>query len=139
MLARKSISDCVINGYHIPAKSLLFVNIWSMGRDPKNWESPMEYRPERFLEKENVGIDVKGQSFELLPFGTGRRGCPGMLLAIQELIIITGTMVQCFDWKLTDGSGQVDMTERPGLTAPRAHDLFCRVVPRIDPVTISGP
>lgn len=138
LLTRKSVSDCVINGYKIPAKTLLFVNIWSMGRNPKYWGSPMVFRPERFLEKENASIDVKGQHFELLPFGTGRRGCPGMLLGIQEVIIIIGTMIQCFDWKLPDGYGPVDMTERPGLTAPRANDLVCRVVPRIDPVTVSG-
>ncbi|KAK4492032.1 hypothetical protein RD792_002822 [Penstemon davidsonii] len=139
MLTRKSVSDIVINGYKIPAKTLLFVNIWSMGRNPKYWENPMEFRPERFLEKENGSIDVKGQHFELLPFGTGRRGCPGMLLAMQELVSVIGTMVQCFDWKLADGSGSVDMTERPGLTAPRAHDLMCRVVPRVDRAIVSGP
>ncbi|KAL3653129.1 hypothetical protein CASFOL_002810 [Castilleja foliolosa] len=138
MLSRKSTSDCVINGYMVPAKSLLFVNIWSMGRNPKYWESPMDFRPERFLEKEISSIDIKGQHFELLPFGTGRRGCPGMLLAIQELILIIGTMVQCFDWKMPVGSGPVDMTERPGLTAPRAYDLVCNVVPRIDPATVSS-
>lgn len=138
MLSRKSVSDCVVDGYKIPGKSLLFVNLWSMGRNPKYWESPMVFRPERFLEKENCSIDIKGQNFELLPFGTGRRGCPGMLLAIQEVISIIGTMVQCFDWKLPDGSGPVDMTERPGLTAPRAYDLVCCVVPRIDPVVVSG-
>ncbi|GFP82363.1 licodione synthase [Phtheirospermum japonicum] len=138
MLSRKSVSDCVIDGYKIPAKSLLFVNIWSMGRNPTYWESPMDFRPERFLEKEISSIDIKGQHFELLPFGTGRRGCPGMLLAIQELILIIGTMVQCFDWKMPVGSGPVDMTERPGLTAPRAYDLVCNVVPRVDPGTVSS-
>nr|BAA84072.1 cytochrome P450 [Torenia hybrid cultivar] len=139
MLSRKSTSDCTVNGYKIQAKSLLFVNIWSIGRNPNYWESPMEFRPERFLEKGRESIDVKGQHFELLPFGTGRRGCPGMLLAIQEVVSIIGTMVQCFDWKLADGSGNnVDMTERSGLTAPRAFDLVCRLYPRVDPATISG-
>nr|AEG73887.1 flavone synthase [Picrorhiza kurrooa] len=90
MLVRKSVSDCVVDGYKIPAKTLLFVNIWSMGRNPKYWATPMEFRPERFLEKGNGSIDVKGRNFELLPFGTGRRGCPGMLLGMQEF-------VQC-DW-----------------------------------------
>ncbi|KAG6415455.1 hypothetical protein SASPL_122866 [Salvia splendens] len=137
MLARKSISDCVIDGYTVPANSLLFVNLWSMGRNPKIWDSPAEFRPERFLEKANTAIDIKGQHFELLPFGTGRRGCPGMLLGIQEVVIIIGSMIQCFEWKLPDGLGSVDMTERPGLTAPRAEDLICRVVPRIDPSVVS--
>lgn len=132
MISRKSVSDCAINGYMIRAQSLLFVNIWSIGRNPKYWERPMEFRPERFLDPGFGSIDVKGQSFELMPFGTGRRGCPGMLLAMQELVSILGAMVQCFHLELPDGSQNVDMTERPGLTAPRVYDLVCRVVPRVD-------
>nr|WLK78564.1 flavone synthase [Salvia plebeia] len=138
MLMRKSISDCVVDGYTIPANTLLFVNLWSMGRDPKIWDCPAAFRPERFLEKANAAIDIKGQHFELLPFGTGRRGCPGMLLGIQEVVIIIGSMIQCFDWELPDGTGAVDMVERPGLTAPRADDLICRVVPRVDPSVVPG-
>ncbi|KAL6504945.1 hypothetical protein OROHE_023327 [Orobanche hederae] len=136
MLSRKSASDCVIGGYKIPANSLLFVNIWSMGRNPEYWENPMDLRPERFFEKEVCSLDVKGQHFELLPFGTGRRGCPGMLLAIQELVTVIGTMVQCFDWKLLDDSMPLDMTELPGLSAPRAYNLVCNVVPRVGLATI---
>ncbi|XP_073291744.1 cytochrome P450 93B2-like [Primulina huaijiensis] len=137
MISRKSVSDCVINGYMIRAQTLLFVNIWSIGRDPKYWERPMEFRPERFLDSGCGSIDVKGQNFELMPFGTGRRGCPGMLLAIQELVSILGAMVQCFDLELPDGSQNVDMTERAGLTAPRAYDLLCRVVPRVDVAAVA--
>ncbi|XP_073022611.1 cytochrome P450 93B2-like [Primulina eburnea] len=125
-ISRKSVSDRAINGYMIRAQTLLFVNIWSIGRDPKYWERPMDFRPERFLDPGCGSIDVKGQNFELMPFGTGRRGCPGMLLAIQELVSILGAMVQFFDLELPDGSQNVDMTERAGLTAPRAYDLFCR-------------
>ncbi|EPS59511.1 hypothetical protein M569_15290 [Genlisea aurea] len=127
MLTRKSTADCAIGGYRIPAKTLLFVNIWSIGRNPKYWENPTEFNPERFLRS---GIDVKGQDFELLPFGTGRRGCPGMILAMNELVSIIGTMVQCFHW--SSGDVAVDMTERPGLTAPRANNLFCRAAPRMN-------
>lgn len=139
MISRKSVSDCMINGYNIPAKTLVFINNWSMGRNANYWKCPMMFEPERFLEKENISIDVRGQHFGLLPFGSGRRGCPGMLLAMQELILIIGTTIQCFDWGLPDGSGPVDMTERPGLAAPRAHDLICCVAPRVDPIIISGP
>ncbi|CAA3031596.1 licodione synthase-like [Olea europaea var. sylvestris] len=139
MLARKSTTDCEIKGYTIPAGTLLFVNIWSIGRNRKYWDNPLEFRPERFLEPSKDSnedtIDVKGQHFELLPFGTGRRGCPGMLLALQEVHTVLAAMVQCFDWKLppSDGDhlGGVDMSERPGLTAPRAHDLVCLLVPRV--------
>ncbi|KAL5778500.1 hypothetical protein ACOSQ2_009237 [Xanthoceras sorbifolium] len=140
MLARKSIKDCKIDSYTIPEGTLLFVNIWSMGRDPKVWENPLEFKPERFLESENHEkgrnvsgfIDVKGLHYQLLPFGTGRRGCPGISLAMQELPTTLAAMIQCFDWKV-DGDHGVDMNERPGLTAPRANDLLCVPVARFTP------
>ncbi|XP_065868847.1 cytochrome P450 93B2-like [Euphorbia lathyris] len=120
MIARKSTGDCEINGYRIPENCLLFINTWSIGRDPKNWENPLKFEPERFLES---CWDVKGQHFELLPFGSGRRSCPGISLAMKELPTTLAAMIQCFDFKI---NGDVlDMTERPGLTAPRIHDLVC--------------
>ncbi|MCD7455171.1 hypothetical protein HAX54_027247 [Datura stramonium] len=139
LLIRESIEDCNVEGYQIPSGSLLFVNIWSIGRNPKYWENPMEFRPERFLEPRSEGgpIDAKGHCFELLPFGTGRRGCPGMPLAMRELPVVLSTMIQCFEWKAMDSDGhiilnEVDMTERPGLTTPRIHDMTCLLVPQID-------
>ncbi|THF96327.1 hypothetical protein TEA_015360 [Camellia sinensis var. sinensis] len=134
MIIRKSVQDCMVYGYNIPANSVLFVNIWSIARNPEYWESPLDFKPERFLRPENGGpvglIDVKGQHFQLLPFGTGRRGCPGSSLAMQELPAVLGGMIQCFEWKAVNqsgvkmnGDGVVDMTEQPGMTAPRAHDL----------------
>ncbi|KAJ0026104.1 hypothetical protein Pint_06942 [Pistacia integerrima] len=147
MLARKSIEDCQIGKYTIPEGSLLFVNLWSIGRDPKVWNNPMKFNPERFLKpKESDGpginIDVKGFNYQLLPFGTGRRGCPGINLAMQELPTTLAAMIQCFNWKVVNpegvemkGNDLVDMSERPGLTAPRAHDLVCVPVARCSPMS----
>ncbi|KAL7173509.1 hypothetical protein ACSBR2_032881 [Camellia fascicularis] len=143
LITRKSIEDCMIQGYNIPANSMLFVNVWSLARNPKYWDSPLDFLPERFLRPEKGGpvgpIDVKGQHFQLLPFGTGRRGCPGTSLAMQELPAMLAAMIQCFEWKVVNQSGDVmngdgalDMTEQPGMTAPRAHDLVCMPIPRID-------
>ncbi|KAM4083175.1 hypothetical protein ACB094_08G036600 [Castanea mollissima] len=138
MVSRKSIKECNINGYLIPKDTLLFVNIWSIGREPKYWENPMDFMPERFLQS-NEGdelIDIKGQDFQLLPFGTGRRGCPGISLAMQELPTILAAMIQCFNWRVVNPSGVemnvVDMDERPGLTAPRATDLVCVPMARLN-------
>ncbi|KAF2288787.1 hypothetical protein GH714_013323 [Hevea brasiliensis] len=146
MVARKSIQDCKINGYTIPANTLLFVNMWSIGRDPKYWKNPLLFQPERFL-KSNIeddltsSIDIRGQHFQFLPFGTGRRSCPGISLAMQSLPTTLAAMIQCFDWKVVNPPGVelnigdhdhvLDMTERPGLTAPRIHDLVCIPVPRL--------
>lgn len=143
MIARKSIQESKINGYTIPKNTLLFVNIWSIGRDSRYWKNPLEFEPERFLKSEGdmvqstASTDIKGQHYELLPFGTGRRSCPGIALALLELPVTLAAMIQCFDWKVADtdavkvkGNALVDMTERPGLTAPRFHDLVCSPEPR---------
>ncbi|XP_031255498.1 licodione synthase-like [Pistacia vera] len=147
MLPRKSIADCQIGNYTIPEGSLLFDNIWSIGRDPKVWSNPMKFNPERFLKPNEsdgpaINIDVKGFNYQLLPFGTGRRGCPGINLAMQELPTTLEAMIQCFNWKVVNpegvemkGNDLVDMSERPGLTAPRAHDLVCVPVARCSPVS----
>ncbi|KAK3229280.1 hypothetical protein Dsin_001161 [Dipteronia sinensis] len=141
MLARKSIQDCEIDNYTIPEGTLLFVNIWCMGRDPKVWEDPLEFKPERFFQsgEKNVSsgvnnIDVKGLHYQLLPFGSGRRGCPGISLAMRELPATLAAMIHCFNWKVDgDHHGVVDINERPGLTAPRANDLLCVPVARFTP------
>ncbi|KAK6246564.1 hypothetical protein SCA6_009654 [Theobroma cacao] len=113
----------------------------AIGRDPKVWADPLEFQPERFLISDEVDnnsgpIDVRGLHYQLLPFGTGRRGCPGASLAMQELPTTLAAMIQCFDWKpaATSKTGDgVDMSERPGLTAPRAKDLECFPVARFTP------
>jgi len=138
MINRICVAECKIENYVIPKNTLLFVNVWSMGRDPKHWEKPLEFRPERFLKVGEGGdsngvMDVTGQSFELLPFGCGRRMCPGVSLVMQEVPALLGAIIQSFDFEVMDSKGQVlkgddrviDMNERPGLTAPRAQDLVC--------------
>ncbi|RDX95837.1 Licodione synthase, partial [Mucuna pruriens] len=140
MVTRRCVADCNIENYVIPENTLLFVNIWSIGRNPDYWENPLEFRPERFLKVgaeeggDSTGlIDVRGQHFQLLPFGSGRRMCPGVSLAMQEVPALLGAIIQCFDFQVSDSNGKVlkgdsvviDVSERPGLTAPRAHDLIC--------------
>ncbi|KAL2328706.1 hypothetical protein Fmac_022133 [Flemingia macrophylla] len=141
MIMRKGIEDCVVNGNKIPKGSLVCVNIWAMGRNPNIWGSPLEFKPERFLEGEGSSIDIKGHNFELLPFGTGRRGCPGMPLAMKELPTIIGALIQCFEWKMFGSRGEIldhsgtsliSMDERPGLTTPRANDLIGIPVARLN-------
>ncbi|XP_054789693.1 cytochrome P450 93B16-like [Prosopis cineraria] len=140
MINRQGTQDCVVSGYLIPKGTFLFVNVWAMGRDPKIWQSPLEFAPERFLEGKQSGLDVKGHHYELLPFGSGRRGCPGQPLAMRELPVVIGALIQCFTWKPLDSDGKIiadgktiNMDERPGLTAPRANDLLCIPVARFNP------
>ncbi|KAK4404921.1 cytochrome [Sesamum angolense] len=137
LIPRESTEDCTISGYHIPAKTRVFVSIWAVGRDPNYWEDPLEFRPERFLQEDGSAkgqLDVRGQNFHFLPFGSGRRGCPGTSLALLLVQTTLAAMVQCFEWKVEGGNGTVDMEEGPGLTLPKAHHLVCSPVVRLNPV-----
>lgn len=139
LITRESSEKCTIWGYEIPAKTPLFVNVWAIGRDPNHWENPLEFKPERFIisdEDHGSGksqLDVRGQHFHLIPFGSGRRGCPGTSLALQVVQTNLAAMIQCFEWKVSGGNQRVNMEEKPGITLSRAHPLICVPVPRLNP------
>ncbi|KAG6533784.1 cytochrome P450 93A3-like [Zingiber officinale] len=136
MIARQSDRDAKIKGYDVPANTTVFVNVWAIGRDPTQWSEPLEFRPERFITEDGGHtVDVRGQHFELIPFGSGRRACPGMSLALQLVQSTLGAMIQCFDWE-AEGGGTVDMAEGLGLTLPRAKPLVCTLVPRWKPLPL---
>ncbi|GMN54830.1 hypothetical protein TIFTF001_023948 [Ficus carica] len=139
-IARESSEDCTINGYHVPANTRLFLNTWAINRDPRHWENPHEFLPERFLGEDGnlkSDLDVRGQHFQLLPFGSGRRGCPGVNLALLVVPTTVAALVHCFDWKVgEDGNGVVDMEEGFGLSLPKAKPLICFPAVRLNPFPI---
>ncbi|PIA38273.1 hypothetical protein AQUCO_02800151v1 [Aquilegia coerulea] len=109
-------------GYTIPKDTQVFVNVWAIGRDPAFWEDPLSFKPERFL---NSSVDFKGQHFQFLPFGAGRRMCAGMMLAERMLHVILGSLIHSFEWSLQDGitPEKLDMRERFGITLRKADPL----------------
>ncbi|GMJ10083.1 TRANSPARENT TESTA 7, CYTOCHROME P450 75B1 [Hibiscus trionum] len=124
LVPHQSTQDITVNGYFIPKKSRILVNAWSIGRDHKVWsDNAEEFFPERF---EDSNIDLRGHDFQLIPFGTGRRGCPGMQLGLTTTRLIIAQLVHCFAWELPDGISpeELDMTEKFGLTLPRANNLL---------------
>ncbi|XP_038882124.1 cytochrome P450 71AU50-like [Benincasa hispida] len=138
LIPHESMEDCTVNGFHIPKKSRLIVNAWAIGRDPSTWNDPHKFFPERFIGSQ---IDVKGKDFELIPFGAGRRGCPGMQLGLSMVRLFLAQFVHCFDWELSNGmlASELDMTEEFGLTCPRAQDLMLIPTFRLhDSITIIG-
>ncbi|XP_038893467.1 cytochrome P450 71B9-like isoform X2 [Benincasa hispida] len=126
LLPRESMSHFQLNGYDIHPKTHIHVNVWAIGRDPESWTNPLEFFPERFMES---NIDYKGQNFELIPFGAGRRICPGMNMAIITMELVLANMILCFNWKLPNGMKEedVDMDEGIGLSASKKLPL--RLVP----------
>ncbi|KAM7260613.1 hypothetical protein ACFE04_011286 [Oxalis oulophora] len=123
LVPRESTQDVTINGYHIPAKTQVFVNAFAVGRDSLSWDQPEEFLPERFM-YENP-IDLKGHDFELIPFGSGRRGCPGIYFAMATNEIVLANLLCMFDWTLPGETNpeSLDMTESTGLTIHRKFPL----------------
>lgn len=134
LIPRESHEDCKVDGFDIPAKTRLFINVWAIGRDPKHWPSSEKFMPERFLSEEvengDVGVDIRGQHFHLIPFGSGRRGCPALKAALLVVHSALAALIQCFEWKVAGGGYMVDMNEKPGLTLQRATPLMCLLVDR---------
>ena len=123
-MPRESLEDITINGYYIKKKSRILINAWAIGRDPKVWSDNVEmFYPERFL---NSNIDMRGQNFQLIPFGSGRRGCPGIQLGITTFSLVLAQLVHCFNWELPFGMSpdDIDMTENFGLSLPRSKHLL---------------
>ncbi|KAK9088040.1 hypothetical protein Syun_030434 [Stephania yunnanensis] len=116
LLPRRALQTCKVMGYTIPKDCQILVNAWAIGRDSKTWEDALAFLPERFLESQ---VDYRGNgNFELVPFGGGRRICPGVPLASQLIPLIVGSMIWNFDWRLPHGMSlhELSRDEKFGLT-----------------------
>ncbi|EEF52327.1 cytochrome P450, putative [Ricinus communis] len=121
LVPHKSSDDCKIGGFDIPQGTVLSVNAWALHRDPKIWEDPNSFRPERFE-------GIKYETCLLVPFGLGRRSCPGAGLANRVVGLALAALIQCFDWeRITEE--EIDMLEGPGLTMPKVQPLeaMCKI------------
>lgn len=128
LIPRSAREDVKFMGYDIAAGTMVITNAFAIGRDPASWDEPDEFRPERFL---NSCIDFRGHDFQLLPFGAGRRGCPGLSFAMATNEFVLATLLHNFDWKLPDGTKgeDVDMNECTGLTIHRKVPLLAVATP----------
>ncbi|KAL9994363.1 putative isoflavone 2'-hydroxylase [Helianthus debilis subsp. tardiflorus] len=124
LVFHESSKDCKVGGYHIPSGTMLLMNLWAMQNDPKNWENPKKFKPERFL-----GLEGSRDGYKLMPFGSGRRRCPAENLAMRMIGLALGTLIQCFEWE-RPSEERIDMTEGKGLTMPKAKPLVANCQPR---------
>lgn len=123
LVPRETTEPCTVDGYDIPAGTRVFVNALAIGRDPASWSDPEEFRPERFLNRE---VDFEGSSFDFIPFGIGRRSCPGAGFAVAVVELALANLLYCFDWELPGGAGAeeaLDMEAAIGITAHKKKPL----------------
>ncbi|KAM5559623.1 cytochrome P450 76A1 [Rosa sericea] len=129
LVPHMAMDSCEMLGHHIPKDTQILVNVWAIGRDPKTWEDPLIFKPERFLEPNMV--DYKGHHFEFIPFGSGRRMCPAVPLVSRVLPLALGSLLHSFDWVLPDGlkPENMDMAERMGITLRKSVPLEVIPIP----------
>ncbi|KAI3693574.1 hypothetical protein L1987_76521 [Smallanthus sonchifolius] len=127
LVPHKTETEVKIGEYIVPKNTQLMVNAWAMARDPICWEDPTMFNPERFLG--NDQLDFKGQHFEFIPFGSGRRMCPGIPLAHRVVSLMVASFVYHFDWKLPHAREEMDMNDIFGLTLLRATPLIATPIP----------
>ncbi|XP_073134292.1 cytochrome P450 71AU50-like [Henckelia pumila] len=125
---------CIIGGYTIPKGSRVFLNMWSIHRDPLVWESPSEFKPDRFLNDPGK-FDYNGNNFQYLPFGSGRRVCPGILLAERMAMYFLATLFHLFDWKLPEGE-KIDLSEKFGIVTSKRMPLIAIPSPRLHDLNV---
>ncbi|KAM3235251.1 cytochrome 71AU50 [Capsicum annuum] len=123
LLLHEAMEDCMVDDFYIKKGSQVIVNAYTVHRDPNYWPEAEKFSPERFLQS---NIDVRGRDFQLLPFGSGRRSCPGMQLALIIVRLVVAQLVHCFDWKLPNDMQpkDLDMTEHFGIVIGRANHLM---------------
>ncbi|CAN1151402.1 Desmethyl-deoxy-podophyllotoxin synthase [Linum perenne] len=124
LIPRECRETIVIDGYLIPAKTRVHINAWAIGRDPRHWTDPDEFIPERFIDS---SVDYKGHDFQLIPFGAGRRVCPGMQYGLAVVELLLANLLYHFDWKLSDDEMKprdLDMDEEFGAGVTRKNNLF---------------
>ncbi|CAL4925041.1 unnamed protein product [Urochloa decumbens] len=137
LLLHETAEDCVLGGgrYSVPRGSRVMVNVWALGRDPAAWEDATAFRPSRFAPGGHAaGLDVKGgKGFQYLPYGSGRRACPGMALGQYALELAVAQLAHGFDWALPEGveASELDMDDVFGLAAPRATRFRAVATPRL--------
>ncbi|KAJ4954982.1 hypothetical protein NE237_011765 [Protea cynaroides] len=128
-LPHEAMEDCLVGRYHVPKGTKLLANIWKLQRDPRVWLDVDEFNPERFITT-HANVDVRGQQFEFIPFGSGVRSCPGITFAMQVMHLTLARLIHGFNLQ-TPSNEPIDMTEGLALTLPKKHPVEVLLTPRL--------
>ncbi|CAI9292080.1 unnamed protein product [Lactuca saligna] len=134
LIPHESIRATKINGYHIPAKTRVFINTHGLGRNTLIWDDVNVFRPERHLTSDGSRVEIShGDDFKILPFSAGKRKCPGAPLGVTFVLMGLARLFHCFNWSPADGlrCEDIDTEEVYGMTMPRANPLMAVAKPRL--------
>lgn len=134
LIPHESLRDTTINGYHIPAKTRIFINTHGLGRNTKIWTDIEEFRPERHWLDDGSRVEIShGADFKILPFSAGKRKCPGAPLGVTLVLMALARLFQSFDWAPPEGMRHEDINtnEVYGMTMPKAQPLMAVARPRL--------
>ncbi|XAR67915.1 hypothetical protein NMG60_11002856 [Bertholletia excelsa] len=129
LVPRRSIKSTIVSGYTIPKDTKIFLNAWAIHRDPQLWADPSEFKPERFLSSPD-NWNYKGNNFQFLPLGSGRRICVGIPLAKKMVAYLLASFLHSFDWHLPKGE-ELDLTEKFGIVVKKSKPLIAIPTPRL--------
>ncbi|WVZ53513.1 hypothetical protein U9M48_004443 [Paspalum notatum var. saurae] len=130
LFMRECQESCKVMGYDVPSGTKVLLNLWAIARDPKYWDEPETFKPERF---ETDARDFRGNCFEFMPFGSGRRMCPGMSFGLANVEVALAKLLFYFDWSLPAGvhPRELDMTESMGVTVQKKEALLVQASLRV--------
>ncbi|KAH0938954.1 hypothetical protein HID58_006415 [Brassica napus] len=128
LVPHRPTETAVVGGYTVPKDTKVFINVWSIQRDPNVWENPTEFCPERFLD--NKSCDFSGTDYSFLPFGSGRRICAGVALAERMVLYTLATLLHSFDWKIPEGQ-VLGLEEKFGIVLKLKTALVALPIPRL--------
>ncbi|RID70702.1 hypothetical protein BRARA_C02701, partial [Brassica rapa] len=128
LVPHRPAETAVVGGYTVPKDTKIFINVWSIQRDPNVWENPNEFRPERFLDKKSC--DFHGTDYSFLPFGSGRRICAGVALAERMVQYTLATLLHSFDWKVPEGH-ELNVEDKFGIVLKLKNPLIAMPFPRL--------
>ncbi|XP_027355317.1 cytochrome P450 703A2 [Abrus precatorius] len=141
LIPHESLRATTINGYHIPAKTRVFINTHGLGRNTKIWDNVEEFRPERHWTTNGSRVEIShGVDFKILPFSAGKRKCPGAPLGVTLVLMALARLFHCFDWTPPRGLNPQDIDTREvyGMTMPRAQPLIAIARPRLPKHVYNG-
>ncbi|PSS09788.1 (S)-N-methylcoclaurine 3'-hydroxylase, partial [Actinidia chinensis var. chinensis] len=128
LIPHRALSSCKVMNYTIPKDAQVIVNVLAISRDPTIWDDSLEFKPERFL---NSTLDYKGSDFEFLPFGAGRRICPGLPMVAKQVPLVLASLIHFFDWSLPNESDPngLDTSEKFSVTLKKEQPLL--LIPKV--------